>query len=281
MGINVFYRENSGEVYNKGSPTATGEEKSWREHMVGNKGSPSATGEEKSLREHMFDKVVTPSDVGKLNRLVIPKHHAQKYFPLNKDDKDKGLTLTFEDKRGKEWRFRYSYWSSSQSYVFTKGWNRFVRDMDLHAGDVVSFHRAADAQNMQHHFYISWRRCAAKAPLFYSCLRGGRTGQVHYLSPPPYLISSFASLQNNGGAAMSSFRVEQNDVLVPTLASHPVHFNTAAGCAGLGESWGAERETPFVQLKPGERLAGDVSYPAQNTATAGSSKRVRLFGVTL
>ncbi|KAI7981139.1 B3 domain-containing protein Os04g0581400 [Camellia lanceoleosa] len=34
-------------------------------------------------KEHMFDKVVTPSDVGKLNRLVIPKQHAEKYFPLD------------------------------------------------------------------------------------------------------------------------------------------------------------------------------------------------------
>ena len=31
----------------------------------------------------MFDKVVTPSDVGKLNRLVIPKQHAEKYFSLD------------------------------------------------------------------------------------------------------------------------------------------------------------------------------------------------------
>ena len=32
-------------------------------------------------KEHMFEKVVTPSDVGKLNRLVIPKQHAERYFP--------------------------------------------------------------------------------------------------------------------------------------------------------------------------------------------------------
>jgi len=25
--------------------------------------------------EHLFDKEVTPSDVGKLNRLVVPKQH--------------------------------------------------------------------------------------------------------------------------------------------------------------------------------------------------------------
>jgi hypothetical protein len=33
-------------------------------------------------KEHMFDKVLTPSDVGKLNRVVIPKQHAESYFPL-------------------------------------------------------------------------------------------------------------------------------------------------------------------------------------------------------
>ncbi|KAL0372881.1 UNVERIFIED_CONTAM: B3 domain-containing protein [Sesamum calycinum] len=69
----------------------------------------------------MFDKVVTPSDVGKLNRLVIPKQHAEKYFPLDSSTNEKGLLLNFEDRNGKPWRFRYSYWNSSQSYVMTKG----------------------------------------------------------------------------------------------------------------------------------------------------------------
>lgn len=79
-------------------------------------------------REHMFDKVVTPSDVGKLNRLVIPKQHAERYFPLDSSSNEKGLLLNFEDRNGKPWRFRYSYWNSSQSYVMTKGWSRFVKE---------------------------------------------------------------------------------------------------------------------------------------------------------
>uniref|UniRef100_J3N4G2 TF-B3 domain-containing protein n=1 Tax=Oryza brachyantha TaxID=4533 RepID=J3N4G2_ORYBR len=79
-------------------------------------------------KEHMFEKVVTPSDVGKLNRLVIPKQHAERYFPLDAAAAGggKGLVLSFEDRTGKAWRFRYSYWNSSQSYVMTKGWSRFV-----------------------------------------------------------------------------------------------------------------------------------------------------------
>ncbi|KAK8924081.1 AP2/ERF and B3 domain-containing protein [Platanthera zijinensis] len=102
---------------------------------------PSVT---KHPREHLFDKVVTPSDVGKLNRLVIPKQHAEKHFPLPGAGSDggKGVLLGFEDGRGKVWRFRYSYWNSSQSYVLTKGWSRFVKEKGLKAGDTVGFYRS-------------------------------------------------------------------------------------------------------------------------------------------
>ncbi|CAL5045092.1 unnamed protein product [Urochloa decumbens] len=95
-------------------------------------------------RERMFEKVVTPSDVGKLNRLVVPKHFAEKHLPLpGAAAKAGGTVLCFHDARGgaAAWRFRYSYWSSSQSYVMTKGWSRYVRDKRLAAGDTVSFCR--------------------------------------------------------------------------------------------------------------------------------------------
>uniref|UniRef100_M4FHA0 TF-B3 domain-containing protein n=1 Tax=Brassica campestris TaxID=3711 RepID=M4FHA0_BRACM len=105
-------------------------------------------------REHMFDKVVTPSDVGKLNRLVIPKQHAERYFPLDSSSNEKGLLLNFEDLTGKSWRFRYSYWNSSQSYVMTKGWSRFVKDKKLDAGDIVSFQRCVGDSRL----FIDWRR---------------------------------------------------------------------------------------------------------------------------
>ncbi|XP_057439731.1 B3 domain-containing transcription factor NGA1-like isoform X2 [Lotus japonicus] len=108
-------------------------------------------------KEHMFDKVVTPSDVGKLNRLVIPKQHAEKYFPLDSSSNEKGLLLNFEDRNGKLWRFRYSYWNSSQSYVMTKGWSRFVKDKKLDAGDIVSFQRGL-GDLYRHRLYIDWRR---------------------------------------------------------------------------------------------------------------------------
>ncbi|KAE8708216.1 Detected protein of unknown function [Hibiscus syriacus] len=74
-------------------------------------------------KEHMFEKVVTPSD----------------------------------DRNGKPWRFRYSYWSSSQSYVMTKGWSRFVKDKKLDAGDIVSFQRGVGELG-KGRLFIDWRR---------------------------------------------------------------------------------------------------------------------------
>jgi RAV-like factor len=49
------------------------------------------------------------------------------------------VLLNFEDGDGKLWRFRYSYWNSSQSYVLTKGWSRFVQEKGLGAGDTIMF----------------------------------------------------------------------------------------------------------------------------------------------
>ncbi|XP_064997627.1 AP2/ERF and B3 domain-containing transcription repressor RAV2-like [Musa acuminata AAA Group] len=95
-------------------------------------------------RQDLFDKAMTPSDVGKLNRLVIPKHHAEKHLPVMEAGgaASRGVLLSFEDSSGKVWRFRYSYWNSSQSYVLTKGWSRFVKEKGLEAGDVVTFQRS-------------------------------------------------------------------------------------------------------------------------------------------
>ncbi|RWW47940.1 hypothetical protein BHE74_00046038 [Ensete ventricosum] len=41
---------------------------------------------------------------------------------------------------GKPWQFHYSYWSSNQSYVLTKGWSCFIKEK-LDAGDVILFER--------------------------------------------------------------------------------------------------------------------------------------------
>ncbi|KAI4339440.1 hypothetical protein MLD38_024385 [Melastoma candidum] len=114
-------------------------------------------------REQLFEKAVTPSDVGKLNRLVIPKQHAEKHFPLQggATSSSKGILLNFEDDGGKVWRFRYSYWKSSQSYVLTKGWSRFVKEKNLKAGDTVCFQRSTGQEKK---LYINFRPWSNAVP---------------------------------------------------------------------------------------------------------------------
>ncbi|KAK9277149.1 hypothetical protein L1049_006688 [Liquidambar formosana] len=116
--------------------------------------SPFGSDRVVKAREQLFEKTVTPSDVGKLNRLVIPKQHAEKHFPLQTGSTSKGVLLNFEDMGGKVWRFRYSYWNSSQSYVLTKGWSRFVKEKGLKAGDIVSFQRSTGPDKQ---LYIDWK----------------------------------------------------------------------------------------------------------------------------
>ncbi|KAL5717507.1 hypothetical protein ACHQM5_010494 [Ranunculus cassubicifolius] len=103
------------------------------------------------LYRQLFQKELTPSDVGKLNRLVIPIKSAVKYFPrvsngsLKKDDKEEegivDVQLVFFDRQMKSWTFRYCFWKSSRSFVFTKGWNKFVKEKDLKSKDIVTFYQ--------------------------------------------------------------------------------------------------------------------------------------------
>ncbi|KAF2317036.1 hypothetical protein GH714_011088 [Hevea brasiliensis] len=93
--------------------------------------------------KQLFQKELTPSDVGKLNRLVIPKKFATKFFsPLSEGVQENAADvrqLSFYDKAMKLWKFRYCYWRSSQSYVFTRGWSGFVKEKQLKANDIICF----------------------------------------------------------------------------------------------------------------------------------------------
>ncbi|KDP24888.1 hypothetical protein JCGZ_24432 [Jatropha curcas] len=102
----------------------------------------------------LFQKELTPSDVGKLNRLVIPKKFAIKYFPyisgnVEEDAGIEDLELVFFDRLMKCWKFRYCYWKSSQSYVFTRGWNRFVKEKNLKEKDIVTFYACIGPNTVQ------------------------------------------------------------------------------------------------------------------------------------
>ncbi|XP_010934908.1 B3 domain-containing protein Os03g0120900 [Elaeis guineensis] len=214
-------------------------------------------------REHMFDKVVTPSDVGKLNRLVIPKQYAEKFFPLDPSVADKGLSLCFEDRTGKPWHFRYSYWNSSQSYVMTKGWSRFVKDKRLDAGDTVSFCRGV-GDSGRGRFFIDWRR---------------RPGSSHHRQPPlpgqPMQLPFAATTTPFAG-------------LFPPSVPAAMRNAASPGAGGDGGSYVRFRSVcppPHVrvQVGGGSEVVGLPMVLGSLPVIHGSAKpkRVRLFGVNL
>ncbi|XP_062205880.1 putative B3 domain-containing protein Os10g0537100 [Phragmites australis] len=196
-------------------------------------------------KEHMFEKVVTPSDVGKLNRLVIPKQHAERYFPAldAAAGGGKGLVLSFEDRAGKAWRFRYSYWNSSQSYVMTKGWSRFVNEKRLGAGDTVSFGRGV-GEVARGRFFIDFRR---------------RRQDVAFLQPP------LASAQR---------------LPIPSVPICPWQDYSTYGATAPAPS---SRHVLFLrpQVPAAVVLTSVPVRIAAPAVEATRSKRVRLFGVNL
>lgn len=236
-------------------------------------------------KEHMFDKVVTPSDVGKLNRLVIPKQHAERYFPLDSSTNEKGLLLNFEDRNGKPWRFRYSYWNSSQSYVMTKGWSRFVKEKKLDAGDIVSFQRGV-GESAKDRLFIDWRRRpdapelnppSLSLPHHFSFHRPIHPWNPLFVQPQPYPRDHSHLMHQNstpnrygyGGGAGSGTYSYNNGSLI--------YFRSAPGAAVIAAP----------QQRGGGSGGGGVGYEpmvfdsvpvVQGKAAA---KRLRLFGVNM
>ncbi|KAL1830251.1 hypothetical protein ACET3Z_008663 [Daucus carota] len=95
-------------------------------------------------REFLFKKVLAKSDVGRLSRLIIPKRFAIQHFPsidVNARIEDCVFHIDFYDARKNLWTFRYCFWKCSRSYVFTGGWNKFVKAYKLQAGDNVLFYK--------------------------------------------------------------------------------------------------------------------------------------------
>ncbi|XP_071717117.1 AP2/ERF and B3 domain-containing transcription factor At1g50680-like [Rutidosis leptorrhynchoides] len=95
------------------------------------------------FRKILFQKELTPSDVGKLNRLVIPKKDALEFFPQGPAGQNgQGAEiskLTFFDNNNRLWIFRYSYWKSSRTFVLSRGWKKFVSAHNLKSHDVITF----------------------------------------------------------------------------------------------------------------------------------------------
>ena len=266
------------------------------EEEEGSRGESSCVVIEK---EHMFDKVVTPSDVGKLNRLVIPKQHAEKYFPLDSSSNEKGLLLNFEDRNGKAWTFRYSYWNSSQSYVMTKGWSRFVKEKKLDAGDIVSFQRGVGELGRDR-LYIDWRRRpdapdhASHQQLYHHSHPFSSIPWSPLLMRPPtapYLPRDHLHLSNPnrnayynvGGSSYGHGYGNYNNVPNPCLSSGSVFYMRSSTGAAAAEPTPQQVGMGMVQWQLGESSIVEPMVYESVPVVQGkaAAKRLRLFGVNM
>ncbi|CAI9759305.1 unnamed protein product [Fraxinus pennsylvanica] len=305
------YHRQEGELMLDSSPNNNGDGEGTNDsddhviHQRGGEGSSMAANSIFIGREHMFDKVVTPSDVGKLNRLVIPKQYAEKYFPLDSSTNEKGLLLNFEDRNGKPWRFRYSYWNSSQSYVMTKGWSRFVKEKKLDAGDTVSFQRGVGELGKDR-LFIDWRRrpdmLALSPPIpplsvphQFSFQRTLHPWNHPYLSQGQLLTRDYSHLMPPNanthqshpnytyGYGNEPYGCSTNVITGnPCSAGSIVYVRSAAG-AGAGTGALAPHQLGKVQMQRVggvgvEQMVFESVPVVQGKATA---KRFRLFGVNM
>ncbi|KAM7275806.1 hypothetical protein ACFE04_017672 [Oxalis oulophora] len=235
-------------------------------------------------KEHMFDKSVTPSDVGKLNRLVIPKQHAEKYFPLDSSSNEKGLLLNFEDRNGKPWRFRYSYWNSSQSYVMTKGWSRFVKEKKLDAGDIVSFQRGV-GESGKDRLYIDWRRRPeAPDPMMSAQIHNHllaqsmNWGRVYSTFPRNYeQFSNYTRFSNNyiNNPSYHYQQQQQSHQLIIGGNSAGKYYSSTTGPV----QFGAVQEGLVIESVPVN--IHHHHHHHRNIKSTASNKRLRLFGVNM
>jgi hypothetical protein len=230
-------------------------------------------GEDAVDKEHMFDKVVTPSDVGKLNRLVIPKQHAEKYFPLDAAANEKDLLLSFEDRTGKPWRFRYSYWNSSQSYVMTKGWSRFVKEKRLDAGDTVSFGRGV-GEHARGRLFIDWRRRPAPPAPYH-----------HRVPLPssslPFAPSPWAHAHYPSNRTVLHHLPPSPSSLYDSLSQHRRHVVAYGPTSGRLFYRPHQQATVVLESVPVPIPTAPPGHAEPPSVASSGSKRLRLFGVNL
>lgn len=180
-------------------------------------------------KPHQFCKALTVSDVGSLNRLVIPKEHAQNHLPIHMIDSGETIFLIFFYSDNKEWKFRFKYYTSSRSYVLTSGWRKIVKAKKLKARDTVYFTPHSTTKNT---FYITIPHFHENRKSNSSCIANDFPMNFLAMSPSATSTESVNSMPQEG----------RDPDAVTKMLTMPIDFNDLE---------------PLVRVQDRERLQGN------------------------
>ncbi|XP_020585805.1 AP2/ERF and B3 domain-containing transcription factor At1g50680-like [Phalaenopsis equestris] len=90
----------------------------------------------------MFHKELTLTDLEHQKVLILPID-ARPFFPRVRSNRVQ-FWLEFKDRMNRTWAFQYFYWSRFQRSILTRGWSKFVSEMQLRADDIVVFYQCWD-----------------------------------------------------------------------------------------------------------------------------------------
>ncbi|KAI7984247.1 B3 domain-containing transcription repressor VAL1 [Camellia lanceoleosa] len=116
----------------------------------------------------LFEKVLSASDASQIGCVVLPKAYAEAYFPPI--SQSEGIPIKIQDIKGKEWTFQFRFWPNNKSRMYVlEGINPCIQNMELQAGDIVTFIRIDPGGKL----VIAFR----KASNFINLQYGGRTNE--------------------------------------------------------------------------------------------------------
>ncbi|KAI7982686.1 B3 domain-containing transcription repressor VAL1 [Camellia lanceoleosa] len=99
-----------------------------------------AKGYRRRTATNIWRKVLSASDASQIGCVVLPKACAEAYFPPI--SQSEGIPIKIQDIKGKEWTFQFRFWPNNKSRMYVlEGINPCIQNMELQAGDIVTFIR--------------------------------------------------------------------------------------------------------------------------------------------
>ncbi|XP_020585959.1 AP2/ERF and B3 domain-containing transcription factor At1g50680-like [Phalaenopsis equestris] len=100
--------------------------------------------------KELFRKEILLTECQNQNFLILPTKAQLCFEPLKSYRGE--VWCEFKDRTNRSWAFQLCLLNNSQVYVFSAGWNKFFREMELRGSDIVLFYHYMDLRNFPDRF---------------------------------------------------------------------------------------------------------------------------------